>query len=1155
MVTCGLTLASDSGHASNPDCYGDVSGITSRHPTPFPLVNDWGVNSWVLEELRARWAVDPHSVPASWDQVFRASTTPEAHPPSIPAAQQATPAQAPPAPTAPQPAPKPDPVPEGATLLKGAAAAVAKNMEASLSVPTATSVRTVEVATLEQMRTALNARPGASKATFGHIISFAVVTAFAASQMKKTFHSHHVQEHDHVNVGIAVDVDGSLVVPVIHSADTMDFDTFRAAYDALVHKASSKTLSIAEISGATLSVTNPGGLGTTLSVPRLMMRQAAIIGVGSITLPHGLRSADPKALEQIGVSRVCTLTSTYDHRVIQGADSGRFLAHLDELLQGSKGFPLALGLPQGWTPAAASPARSHQDPRPNPSTHREPHSLVSSPGRITQAWRERGHLAAQLDPLRETPLPVELAMEHIGAISHEEITEWQRCRALYGATSAIQAEHLPAFERTWLYERFENRAHSATDLEAAALLATGAEAFEQFLAKKYVGQKRFGLEGLESMIPLLDRLIHGASRVFIGMPHRGRLNVLCHIAHKPYQKVLSGFEGHVANAAFGAGDVKYHLGWTGDHHGALVTVAENPSHLEVVAPVVCGMARAHRDATGQDALAIVIHGDASATGQGVVWETLALSGLDAYDNRGVIHLIADNQVGFTTDPASARSQAHPSDSMRGFDVPVLHANADDIEAVLHVADIAAAWRSTFNRDCVIRLSGYRRNGHNEGDDASYTQPLNHAIIQKHPTIGSVLAAAGLPSRAAHTVAEMQSALDALRAESVELSIAPAGLVPQVHSAPSVSQAELDAVRAALEHVPDGFAIHPKLAKQLDARKTMLDSRVVDWAAAELYAFGVVALRGTPLRLVGEDARRGTFSHRHASYVDTETGEHHMPLQAVGEIQVWNSLLSEYAALGFEYGYQLQRPDALVMWEGQFGDFANVAQVVIDQYIASGEDKWGHNAGLTLMLPHGFEGQGPEHSSARLERFLQLAANGSMRVCAPSTSAQWFHLLLDQATAAPRRPLIVMSPKQPLRMAQTRSSLDELVTGSWNPVLNDPTPPQSPQRVVLCTGKVAWDLLQRRDQTGSPTRIVRVEQLHPLPQELLDLVVSFDGSSELVWVQEEPLNQGAWRYIQGELTDHGIHIRGVGRAPRSSPATGLKVVHDAELEQILDAAIL
>ncbi len=1115
-------------------------------------MTDWGANSWITDELKARWSADPNSVPAVWAQRFslEPSTAPVAAP--VPAA---TPAPTP----APSATPAATPVPAGATPLKGVPAAIAKNMEASLAVPTATSVRTVEVSALEQIRTALNARPGASKSTFGHVITYAIVTAFASSRMLRTFHSNHLMEHEHVNVGVAVDMDGSLVVPVIHKADTMSFDEFRAAYDALVQKASSKTLTVAEMTGATVSVTNPGGLGTTLSVPRLMTQQAAIIGVGAISLPYGFRSADPSALEALGVSRVCTLTSTYDHRVIQGADSGRFLAHLDELLQGAHGFAAALGLPLDWTPRKLSTTATAGSAATQSATS-APTPMVAAPAelstaRITQAWRERGHLAAQLNPLVPTSMPAELTLEHLGALSQADINEWERCRNIYGGTAALQAEHLAPSERDWLHGHFENRALTASDIEEGSKLTTRAEAFEQFLAKKYVGQKRFGLEGLESMVALLDRLVDGTPRVFIGMPHRGRLNVLCHITHKPYEKILSGFEGHAADAAFGAGDVKYHLGYTGNHHDALVTVAENPSHLEVVAPIVCGMARAHRDETGQDALAVVIHGDASATGQGVVWETLALSGLDAYDNRGVIHLIADNQVGFTTDPHSSRAQAHPSDSMRGFDVPVLHANADDIEAVLHIANVAVSWRRTFGRDCVIRLSGYRRNGHNEGDDASYTQPLNHSTIQKHPSIGSILATAGLPSDAANTTAELQAALDAVRGKGGELVIAPAGLVEQTHSAPSVTETELDTVRAALEHTPTSFAMHPKLAKLLEARKTMLDTRVVDWAAAELYAFGVIALRGTPLRLVGEDARRGTFSHRHASYVDTITGEHHLPLQAVGEVQVWNSLLSEYAALGFEYGYQLQRPDALVMWEGQFGDFANVAQVVIDQYIAAGEDKWGHHAGLTLMLPHGFEGQGPEHSSARLERFLQLAANGSMRVCYPTTSAQWFHLLLDQTTAAPRRPLIVMSPKQPLRMAQTRSSIDELLTGGWNPVLDDPTPPQHAQRVVLCSGKVAWDLIQRRDEKSSPTRIVRVEQLHPLPDELLDLIGSLDGSQELVWVQEEPLNQGAWRYIQGELADRGIHVRGIGRAPRSSPATGLKPVHDRELEILLDAAIL
>ncbi len=1093
-----------------------------------------------------------------WAAHFASSPEAASAPAPAAAPEPATPALSPAAPSS-TPAPA-APALDGSTPLRGVAAAIAKNMEASLRVPTATSVRTLETSALESNRALLNAAGLGFKATFGHIITYAIVKAAANSPMLRTYHSGSVLDHTNVNVGVAVDVQGSLVVPVIKAADTLSFSQFISAYDALVHKASAKKLTVDEMQGATISVTNPGGIGTTLSVPRLMEGQAAIIGVGAITLPYGFASVDPAELARLGVSRTCTLTSTYDHRVIQGADSGRFLKAVSELLAGANGFYESLGVPASSATPAVSTA-PHSTPAPtSPAAAATPAAMPADlelalrRRELELAWFELGHSVADLNPLQPPASRVELTLAHYGLENDaESIATDARLRSIYGSTAAIQASHLEPTIRTWLKDAFEKRTVSRTELETAASRAATAEAFEQFLARKYVGQKRFGLEGLETLIPLLDSIVKGQQRVFIGMPHRGRLNVLCHITQKPYGKLLAGFEGHAHDASEGGGDVKYHLGYTGEHLGALVTVAENPSHLETVAPVVAGLTRAHIDATAQPALAVIIHGDASAAGQGVVWETLALAGLEAYDTGGSIHVVADNHVGFTTSPESARSQRHSSDSMRGFDVPVLHANADDIEAVLHVADVAKRFRDEFHRDVVIRLSGYRRNGHNEGDDASYTQPREHATIQKHPSIASKLAAAGLPSDASSTTQAMQAALDSVRDTSHELVITPAGLAPVQLAHAAVTHEQLATVRSALDGAPEGFLVHPKLQKQLEARTKMLDEGFVDWAAAELFAFGTIAMNGTPVRLVGEDARRGTFAHRHAALVDVQTGAHHIPLQAVGDVQVWNSLLSEYAALGFEYGYQLGRSDALVMWEGQFGDFANVAQVVIDQYIAAGEDKWNHHNGLVLMLPHGFEGQGPEHSSARLERFLQLAANGSIRVCYPTTSAQWFHLLHEQAASSPRRPLIVMSPKQPLRMAQTRSTIDSLVTGSFRPVIDDPTAPSDVKRVVLCTGKVAWDLIARRDETSSATAVVRLEQLHPLPQQLLDVISSYDA--ELVWAQEEPLNQGAWRYIQSQLHERGVSISGVGRAERGSPATGLKAVHDVELEQLLSKAIL
>ena len=1132
---------------------------------------DWGANSELAEGLKSSWRSDAASVPAVWAEYFAHHSpiidTIEPAPASLATPTKATDTLTTPAlPTVPTVATEPNMplTPEGATPLRGVAAAIAKNMESSLNVPTATSARTFETAALEAARTSFNTTHPKVKATFGHVITYAIVKAAASSPMLRTFHSGSVLTHTNVNVGIAVDVNGSLVVPVIKSADQLSFEAFVAAYDAVVAKAQTKQLSVSEMQGATISVTNPGGIGTVMSVPRLMEGQAAIIGIGAITLPHGFKATDPAHLAQLRISRICTLTSTYDHRVIQGADSGRFLRTIDELLQGGHDFYASFGVSGALSSSTSSTqdlplaAPTAASPRSNDTTAPTQGADSSRDLRLQRwqdAWFELGHTVADLNPLIAPPaIRDELTRNWYGLENDTEAAALEPLlRATYGGTCAIQALHLEPHHRDWVRAVFQTRTTTRDELVAAASRTAAAAAFEQFLSRKYVGQKRFGLEGLETMIPLIDAVMNGTPRAFIGMAHRGRLNVLCNVTHKPFEKLLAGFEGHTSDARFGAGDVKYHLGYTGEHNGTVVTVAENPSHLETVAPVVVGLTRAHQDAFSEDALAVIIHGDASAAGQGVVWETLALAGLDAYDIGGSIHIVADNHVGFTTSAAASRAQQHSSDSMRGFNVPILHANADDLEAVLHVAHVATAWRREFHTDVVIRLSGYRRNGHNEGDEASYTQPREHAAIQAHPPITAVLEAAGLPHDGSSTTQAMQAALDKVRATPHSLEIAPASLPPVTLAHALVTHEQLATVRTALESTPDGFAVHPKLAKQLEARSKMLNEGFVDWAAAELLAFGTIALGGIPVRLAGEDSRRGTFAHRHAALVDVTTGEHYIPLQRVGDVRVWNTLLSEYAALGFEYGYQLGRKDALVMWEGQFGDFANVAQVIIDQYIASGEDKWNHHNGVTLLLPHGFEGQGPEHSSARLERFLQLAANGSMRICAPTTAAQWFHLLHEQAASTPRRPLVVMSPKQPLRMAQTRSSLDALVSGSFRPVINDTAAPLSPKRVVVCSGKVAWDLIARRDDTGSQTAIVRLEQLHPLPHELLDVIASYDAA-ELVWAQEEPLNQGAWRYIQSQFADRGVLIKGVGRAERSSPATGLKAVHDVELEMLLTAAL-
>jgi 2-oxoglutarate dehydrogenase E1 component len=1017
-----------------------------------------------------------------------------------------------------------------------------------------------------------------------------------------------------VNVGLAVDVDKgngqrTLVVPVLKGADTLDFMGFVRAYEELIRKVRTNKLTVDDFQGANVSLTNPGTIGTNQSVPRLMVGQGVIVGVGSIDYPAEFQGSDERALVQLGVSKVVTITSTYDHRIIQGAESGLFLKHVNELLLGEHGFYeqifRSVGVPY-------ESVKWRTDTNDLEGVDQQAHKQMQV-ATLIRVHRVRGHLIADLDPLRwKAPhLPRELdpltygltiwdldrefATGGVGGVQRSTLGALLGVlRDAYCRTIGIEYMHIQhTDEQSWIQQRVEG--HGADDFEPDPLVIlerlNAAESFERFLATKYVGTKRFGLEGAESAIPILDMILNlsadsALDGAVIGMAHRGRLNVLANVVGKSLEHLFSEFEGHVdPDAVQGSGDVKYHLGASGKFRarsGALLPVelASNPSHLETVDPIVLGTVRAMQDQIdppgAYSVLPLLVHGDAAFAGQGVVAECLAMSDTSGYRVGGTIHLIINNQIGFTTSPEYARSSQYCSDIAKSVGAPIFHVNGDDPEACVRVAKMAFDYRQTFHNDVVIDMVCYRRHGHNEGDDPSYTQPLMYKAINERRSVRKLYLEA-LVKRGVVTIeeaervladyqAKLQSALEETRAQAREVAKVPpppkpVGVLPHVPT--GVERATLDRVFAALNTYPDGFTVHPKLLRQFEGRSAMYErDGEVDWATGEALAFGSLVLEGTPVRLAGEDCRRGTFSQRHAVLVDHVNETKYAPLanlgDSTGRFWVYDSLLSEYAALGFEYGYAHANPAALVMWEAQFGDFANGAQIIIDQYLVAAEDKWGQHNGLVLLLPHGMEGQGPEHSSARLERFLQLCAEDNIQVAYPTTAAQYFHMLRRQVRRDVRKPLVVMSPKQPLRMKESRSRIDELTRGSFNEVLDDPfvADHAAVRRVVLCSGKVAWDAMSERTERAAAVAVLRVEQLYPFPSaQINDLLARYPNATQVLWLQEEPENMGAWHFVEHNiwrLKDRGYDLRHVARVESGSPATGSKAVHDQELADLMDA---
>jgi 2-oxoglutarate dehydrogenase E1 component len=1186
---------------------------------------EFGTNSWLVEEMYEKYRADPDSVGEAWREFFAdyKSAAPAAKEARAgePASEPAPPA---PAPAAPPKAPAPEPTTEVGDAIRGPGAVIATNMVRSLTVPTATSFRDVPAKLLEVNRKVINGyrgRSGMGKVSFTHLIGYAVVRAIAdAVPVMRNAYAEgsdgkpRLVRNETVNLGIAVDVDKgdgtrTLVVPVIRDADRLDFAGFLAAYEELIRKVRANKLTVEDFQGANVSLTNPGTIGTVQSVPRLMPGQGAIVGVGRIDYPAEFEGSDRANLSSLGISKVVTLTSTYDHRIIQGAESGLFLQRVHELLLGEHEFYndvfSSLDMPYEavkWRPDV------------NPIDHEEAmlHKQMQV-ATLIRVYRVRGHLIADLDPLhwKEPAMPTELDPFTYGLTIWDLDREFLTgriagrekmplgellgvLRDAYCRTIGIEYMHIQdTQEQRWIQSKVEgvhvtfDKARKHRILERL----NAAEAFEKFLATKYVGTKRYGLEGSESAIPILDEVISAAADTgldscVLGMAHRGRLNVLSNIIGKSYDAIFREFEGHIdPDSVQGSGDVKYHLGATGKYvspsgSDIRVELAANPSHLEAVDPVVAGMARAAQDQIdppgSYPVLPILMHGDAAFAGQGVVAETLAMSDISGYRVGGTIHLIINNQIGYTTAPEFARSSLYSSDVARTVQAPIFHVNGDDPEACVRVARLAFEYRQKFHKDVVIDMWCYRRHGHNEGDDPSYTQPLMYKAIADRRSVRKLYVEALVKrgditlEEAEHALADFQEklqvALDETRAQSAgqvkaARPPAPVGVLPHIPT--GVERSVLDKIFARLTDYPESFTVHPKLARQFDTRSKLYESGEVEWATAESLAIGSLLLEGHSVRLAGEDSRRGTFSQRHAALIDYDTGKPWIPLEnldgAEGRFWVYDSLLSEYAALGFEYGYAQANPEALVIWEAQFGDFVNGAQVILDQYLVAAEDKWGQHNGLVLLLPHGYEGQGPEHSSARLERFLTAAAEDNIQVCNATTAAQYFHLLRRQVYSERHTPLIIFAPKVGLRLKQTRSPIEELTTGSFAEILDDPfvTDRDAVRRIIFCSGKIAWDAFAERDARNAPAAIVRIEQLYPLPTDELQAVLErYPNARELLWLQEEPSNMGAWYFLEHNvwrIKERGYELLHAARVESGSPATGSKGIHDQELADLMDTA--
>ncbi|KAA0095261.1 multifunctional oxoglutarate decarboxylase/oxoglutarate dehydrogenase thiamine pyrophosphate-binding subunit/dihydrolipoyllysine-residue succinyltransferase subunit [Mycolicibacterium sp. P1-18] len=1245
----------------------------SSSPSPF------GQNEWLVEEMYRKFRDDPSSVDSSWHE-FLVDYSPEpstesSAPPSTtngaakapakpePAKAKAEPkaepkpaAKAEPAKveTKPEPKPKAEPVkteskPESKTepakssdedevsILRGASAAVVKNMNASLSVPTATSVRAIPAKLMIDNRVVINnhlKRTRGGKISFTHLLGYAIVQAI------KTFPTmnRHFTEVDgkpnvvtpaHTNLGLAIDLQTKngrqLVVAAIKKCETMRFGQFIAAYEDIVRRARDGKLTAEDFSGVTISLTNPGTIGTVHSVPRLMSGQGTIVGAGAMEYPAEFQGASEERIAEMGLGKLITLTSTYDHRIIQGAESGDFLRTIHQLLLSDDFYDeifRELGIPY-------EPVRWRTD---------NPDSIFDKNARIIEliaAYRNRGHLMADIDPLRldktrfrsHPDLDVLTHgltlwdLDRVFKVDGFAGKEYKKLRDVLSVLRDAYCRHvgveythiLEPEQQKWIQERVEVKHDKFTVAEQKYILSklNAAEAFETFLQTKYVGQKRFSLEGAETVIPMMDAVLdqaaeHNLDEVVIGMPHRGRLNVLANIVGKPASQIFSEFEGNLnPSQAHGSGDVKYHLGATGNYlqmfgdNDIDVSLVANPSHLEAVDPVLEGLVRAKQDLVDSrdgtegspkfSVVPLMLHGDAAFAGQGVVAETLNLALLRGYRTGGTIHIIVNNQIGFTTSPLDSRSSEYCTDVAKMVGAPIFHVNGDDPEAASWVARLAVDFRQKFNKDVIIDMLCYRRRGHNEGDDPSMTQPGMYDVIDTkrgvRKTYTEALIGRGDISikEAEDALRDYQGQLERVFNEVRDLEkhdIEPSESVESDQQLPAklstaVDKSLLARIGDAHLAVPEGFTVHPRVKPVLDKRREMAYEGKVDWAFGELLALGSLLSEGKLIRLTGQDTRRGTFTQRHSVIIDRKTGAEFTPLELLtldeegqptgGKFMVYDSALSEYAAVGFEYGYSVGNPDAMVLWEAQFGDFVNGAQSIIDEFISSGEAKWGQLSDVVLLLPHGHEGQGPDHTSGRIERFLQVCAEGSMTVAMPSTPANYFHLLRRHALDGIHRPLIVFTPKSMLRKKEAVSDIRDFTEQKFRSVMEEPTftdgdgDRSKVTRILLTSGKIYYDLAARKAKDNrDDVAIVRIEQLYPLAKRRLRATLDeYPNAQEFFWVQEEPANQGAWPTfglaLPEQLPDKLTGIKRISRRAMSAPSSGSSKVHAVEQQEIIDEA--
>ncbi len=1227
----------------------------------------FGQNEWLVEEMYRKFREDPSSVDPSWHEFLvdyspepttEIATTTGNGQPSAPAAPTAPPEPRPapeakaapakeqaPAPAKPKesaPAPaKPKaaaPAPaegEQVQVLRGAAAAVVKNMSASLQVPTATSVRAIPAKLMVDNRIVINnhlKRTRGGKISFTHLLGYAIVQAVK----KFPNMNRHFAEVDgkpsavtpaHINLGLAIDLQGKdgnrqLVVAGIKRCETMQFGQFIAAYEDIVRRARDGKLTAEDFSGVTISLTNPGTIGTVHSVPRLMRGQGAIVGAGAMEYPAEFQGASEERIAELGIGKLITLTSTYDHRIIQGAESGDFLRTIHQLLLDDEFYDeifRELGIPY-------EPVRWRTD---NPDSIEDKNARIIE---LIAAYRNRGHLMADIDPLRldkdrfrsHPDLDVQTHgltlwdLDRVFKVNGFAGAEYKKLRDVLGLLRDSYCRHvgveythiLEPEQQKWLEERVEIKHEKPTVAEQKYILSklNAAEAFETFLATKYVGQKRFSLEGAETVIPMMDAAIdqcaeHGLDEVVIGMPHRGRLNVLANIVGKPYSQIFSEFEGNLnPSQAHGSGDVKYHLGATGIYlqmfgdNDIQVSLVANPSHLEAVDPVLEGIVRAKQDlldkGDGPDGFSVVpmmLHGDAAFAGQGVVAETLNLALLRGYRTGGTIHIIVNNQIGFTTSPHDSKSSEYCTDVAKMIGAPIFHVNGDDPEAAVWVAKLAVDFRQKFKKDVIIDMLCYRRRGHNEGDDPSVTQPAMYDAIDvkrgARKTYTEALIGRGDISmkEAEDALRDYQGQLERVFNEVRDLekhaieasaSVESDQMVPRGMNT-AVDKALLARIGDAHLAVPDGFTVHPRVRPVLEKRREMAYEGKVDWAFAELLALGSLIAEGKLIRLSGQDTRRGTFTQRHSVIIDRTTGAEFTPLQLLasngdgtptgGKFMVYDSALSEFAAVGFEYGYSVGNPDALVLWEAQFGDFVNGAQSIIDEFISSGEAKWGQLSDVVLMLPHGQEGQGPDHTSGRIERFLLLWAEGSMTIAVPSTPANYFHLLRRHSLDGIHRPLIVFTPKSMLRNKAAVSDIRDFTEQKFRSVIEEPTYTDGEgdrgkvTRILLTSGKIYYELVARKAKNNrDDIAIVRIEQLAPLPRRRLsETLDQYPNAEQYFWVQEEPANQGAWPTFGLTLpelcAERLSNIKRISRRAMSAPSSGSSKVHAVEQQEIIDEA--